>query len=130
MVFMEATARKATPLGVDPTVHTIGFGLPKNEASQAKSQLQCLAQHTGGKFFLAEDANEPRHVLAAISAANAEPEPAPSPVTVDVTLKATNQQDGPAVTGITPRLSAPRRLPATTARGSDIAVRNRNGMPA
>ncbi len=53
-----AAAAELAKLGVGLTVHTVGFGLPKEEAGKASAQLQCMAKETGGRFMLANDAGE------------------------------------------------------------------------
>ena len=94
-------ARKLEELGVNLTVHTVGFGLPEAEAGNAETQLQCLASHTGGQFFLARDAQELRDALGTISetppANQAEKQPATEPEKIEVTLQATDQEGGPAI---------------------------------
>src|SRR5699024_3989962 len=92
---------KVEELGVNLTVHTVGFGLPEAEAGNAETQLQCLASHTGGQFFLARDAQELRDALGTISetppANQAEKQPATEPEKIEVTLQATDQEGGPAI---------------------------------
>src|SRR5690625_1157710 len=94
-------AEKLNELGVNLTVHTVGFGLPEAEAGNAEQQLQCLADNTGGQFFLAEDANELRLALDKISKAEAPGKPVdapqPKPETHEVTLSATDQKSGPTI---------------------------------
>ncbi|MFA5520974.1 MAG: VWA domain-containing protein [Castellaniella sp.] len=89
-------------LGVDLTVHTVGFGLESAEAKNAREQLQCMAQATGGQFFNAANAQELAAALTTVAAT--EPEPvAPAvvtpaaPATLPVTLEATDQKDGPVI---------------------------------
>src|SRR5699024_1932655 len=88
-------AKRLDELGVGLTVHTVGFGLPAGEADAAKSQLQCLAENTGGQFFMAEDAAELTAALEQV--VEAEPAPPPEPETIEVTFKATNQEGGPVI---------------------------------
>ena len=99
-------AANLAKLGIGLTVHTVGFGLGAEEAG-AKGELSCIAEATGGRFFVADDADELRDALDQISAvqaapaAAAEPAPAPEPpaaATVEVTLVATDQVKGPAIT--------------------------------
>ncbi|MEN1928892.1 VWA domain-containing protein [Luteimonas sp. MJ250] len=90
-------------MGIGLTVHTVGFGLGAEEAG-AKGELSCIAEATGGRFFLADDADELRAALDQISAAQvapaAKPAPAaePAPVaTVEISLSATDQEKGPTI---------------------------------
>src|SRR5690606_8478006 len=90
-------------MGIGLTVHTVGFGLGAEEAG-AKGELSCIAEATGGRFFLADDADELRAALDQISAAQvapaAKPAPAaePAPVaTVEISLAATDQEKGPTI---------------------------------
>ncbi|MGY1458754.1 vWA domain-containing protein [Luteimonas sp. A534] len=98
-------AANLAKLGIGLTVHTVGFGLGAEEAG-AKGELSCIAEATGGRFFVADDADELRDALDQISAVQAapapaaEPKPAPEPkvvATVEVTLVATDQVKGPAI---------------------------------
>lgn len=94
-------AERLAELGVNLTVHTVGFGLPEAEAGHAEEQLQCLAKHTGGQFFLAKDADELRLALGTISetqpATEADKPAEPKPQTIEVTLQATDQKGGPVI---------------------------------
>src|SRR5690606_10804752 len=90
-------------MGIGLTVHTVGFGLGAEEAG-AKGELSCIAEATGGRFFVADDADELRAALDQISAvqaaAAAKPVPAaePKPVaTVEISLSATDQEKGPTI---------------------------------
>lgn len=100
-------ATNLAKLGIGLTVHTVGFGLGAEEAG-AKGELTCIAEATGGRFFVADDADELRAALDQISAVQAAPVPvveatsaaAPEPkavATVEVTLVATDQVKGPAI---------------------------------
>ena len=98
-------AANLAKLGVGLTVHTVGFGLGAEEAG-AKGELSCIAEATGGRFFVAEDAAELRAALDEISATPApaapeQPPPAtpepPAVPMVDVTLEATDQIGGPMI---------------------------------
>lgn len=61
--------------GVDFTAHVVGFDVENDP--EAKAQLQCLADNTGGKFLPAANAAELAEALTQISAQPApEPEPA------------------------------------------------------
>jgi len=66
--------------GVDFTTHVIGFDLTDTDARQ----LSCLAENTGGRFFLAGNSGELTEALAETvqTIAVAEPDPAPEPVVV------------------------------------------------
>lgn len=98
-------AANLAKLGVGLTVHTVGFGLGAEEAG-ARGELSCIAEATGGRFFVAEDAAELRAALDEISATPvpAAPEP-PAPAApetpavpmVKVTLEATDQAGGPLI---------------------------------
>lgn len=50
-----AVAEELEKLGVDLTVHTVGFGL---DDKGAVGQLKCLAEKTGGTFTTADNASE------------------------------------------------------------------------
>ena len=50
-----AVAEELEKLGVDLTVHTVGFGL---DDKGAVAQLKCLAEKTGGTFTTADNASE------------------------------------------------------------------------
>ncbi len=107
-----AAAEKLAKLGVGLTVHTVGFGLGKEEAG-AKGELKCMADATGGRFFVADDADQLRDALQKISVApstkpkTATPAPAKTePVaaaepeqvaTGKATLAATDQAGGPVI---------------------------------
>ncbi|HEY0919120.1 vWA domain-containing protein [Devosia sp.] len=62
-------------LGVDFTAHVIGFDVAEEEA---RAQLQCLAENTGGRFLTAANADELSSALEQVSAAAPEPEPEPA----------------------------------------------------
>ncbi len=78
-----ALAQSLEAQGVDFTAHVIGFDIAETEASQ----LSCLADNTGGKFFLAGDADQLTQALAetvqtivvAETVPAPEPEPEPEP---------------------------------------------------
>ena len=78
-----ALAKDLEKLGVDFTVHVVGFDL-KN---QDTTSLQCLANETGGKYLAADDADELGSALDTVVAQTTEPEPQvvkePEPVPVD-----------------------------------------------
>ncbi|MGB9142298.1 MAG: VWA domain-containing protein [Aestuariivirga sp.] len=55
-----AVAEELEKLGVELTVHTVGFGL---DDKGAVAQLKCLAEKTGGTFTTAENASELQEAL-------------------------------------------------------------------
>ncbi len=69
-----AVADELEKLGVDLTVHTVGFGL---DNQGAVSQLKCLAEKTGGTYTTAENASELEAALT--KTVEAAPAPAPEP---------------------------------------------------
>lgn len=73
-----ATALEAQ--GVDFTAHVIGFDLSDTDAKE----LSCLAENTGGRFFLAGDSGELTEALKQTVQTIAEPAPAPAPAPVVV----------------------------------------------
>ncbi len=83
-------ASRLEELGVDLTVHAIGFGM--QDGAVGLAQVRCLAENTGGRFFAANNASELATALQEVS----EAEPTP-PTTVKVTLHATDQKDGPRI---------------------------------
>ena len=107
-----AAAEKLATMGIGLTVHTVGFGLGEEEAG-AKGELKCMADATGGRFFVADDAKELKDALAQISVApstksktaepalaKADPAPAPEPAAIPTgkaSLEATDQQGGPVI---------------------------------
>ena len=83
-------------LGVDLTVHTVGFGLESAEARNAREQLQCMAETTGGQFFTADNAQELAAALVTVAAA----EPA-APASTSIALQATDGEGGaPIASGL------------------------------
>jgi Ca-activated chloride channel homolog len=70
-----AVAEELEKLGVNLTVHTVGFGL---DNKGAVAQLQCLAEKTGGTYSTADNANELQEALTKTVEAKV-PEPAPEP---------------------------------------------------
>ena len=64
--------------GVDFTAHVIGFDISEGEAGQ----LSCLAENTGGEFYLAGDAAALTQSLQQTVQRIAEPAPAPEPTPV------------------------------------------------
>ena len=84
-----AAAKQLEQAGVDLTVHTVGFDVVEKKG---KDQLRCMAENTGGRFVLAEDAPALKKAIAeAVQVAAAavtqppaptvtpEPEPTPEP---------------------------------------------------
>lgn len=71
-----ALARELEGIGVDLTVHVVGFGLSAEEGRE----VACLAEETGGLYIKADDAGALGDALAdTVEAAAAVPEPAPQP---------------------------------------------------
>jgi Ca-activated chloride channel family protein len=70
-----AVAEELEKLGVDLTVHTVGFGL---DDQGAVAQLKCLAEKTGGTYTTAENADELEAALT--KTVEATPAPPPEPV--------------------------------------------------
>jgi Ca-activated chloride channel family protein len=70
-----AVADELERLGVELTVHTVGFGL---DDKGAVAQLQCLAERTGGIAVTANDANELEDALKKTVAAAPSPPPEPA----------------------------------------------------
>ncbi len=81
--------------GVDFTAHVIGFDVA--EEAEAKAQLQCLAENTGGRFLLASNADELTSALQE-TVVDEPPAPEPEPVTTGtLNLRATELKGGPVV---------------------------------
>ncbi|WP_440995891.1 vWA domain-containing protein [Arhodomonas sp. SL1] len=80
--------RDLESLGVDFTAHVVGFDVAEPEA---RAQLQCLAENTGGRFLTAATAGELSRALEEVSAPAA-------PETVDAVFEATEGDDGPVIT--------------------------------
>ena len=79
-----ALATELESLGIDFTVHVVGFDLGNEDTST----LSCLAKNTGGLFLSAENANELSEAIGqvveavrgpAVAEAKPEPEPEPEP---------------------------------------------------
>ena len=68
--------RELEQAGVDFTVHVIGFDV----ADQARSQLQCLAENTGGEFHLAQNAASLSQAMKRTVEIVREPKPVAAPV--------------------------------------------------
>jgi Ca-activated chloride channel homolog len=68
-----AVAEELEKLGVELTVHTVGFGL---DDKGAVAQLKCLAEKTGGTYSTANNASELQKALTKTVAAAPPPEPA------------------------------------------------------
>ncbi len=84
-----AMAKELEKLGVDFTVHVVGFDLKNKDTSS----LQCLARETGGKYLAADNADELGDAINSVVAEATQPEPEPvrqpepQPVDQPVTLK-------------------------------------------
>jgi Ca-activated chloride channel family protein len=71
-----AVSEELKKLGVDLVVHTVGFGLDNPEA---KGQLQCMAEKTGGISVTAENADELEAALKkTVEATETAPPPEPA----------------------------------------------------
>ena len=77
-----AVAEELEKLGVDLTVHTVGFGL---DNQGAVAQLKCLAEKTGGTYTTAENASELEAALT--KTVEAAPAPPPEPVAAEFNLR-------------------------------------------
>lgn len=77
-----AVAEELEKLGVDLTVHTVGFGL---DNQGAVSQLKCLAEKTGGTYTTAENADELEAALTKTVEAAPVPPPEPAAPAFNVT---------------------------------------------
>jgi Ca-activated chloride channel family protein len=90
-----AAASELEQVGVDFTVHVVGFGLSEEEGKQ----VSCLAENTGGRYLQAKDADELSDALTQTVAAAPEPEPEPEPqpaaIEDNVTIKAVLAEGGP-----------------------------------
>ncbi|MGH7803751.1 MAG: vWA domain-containing protein, partial [Candidatus Binatia bacterium] len=73
-----AAATQLEQAGVDLTVHTVGFDVVEKKG---KDQLRCLAENTGGRFVLAEDAPSLKKAIAEAVQVAAAKEPPPPPPT-------------------------------------------------
>ena len=74
-----AVAEELEKLGVELTVHTVGFGL---DDKGAVAQLKCLAEKTGGTYTTANNAAELQKALTKTVAPTPAPAPAPKPAAV------------------------------------------------
>ena len=83
-----AVAEELEKLGVDLTVHTVGFGL---DNQGAVAQLKCLAEKTGGTYTTAENASELEAALT--KTVEAVPAPPPEPAAPEF------NRDGPCGDG-------------------------------
>lgn len=77
-----AVAEELEKLGVDLTVHTVGFGL---DNQGAVAQLKCLAEKTGGTYTTAENASELEAALTKTVEAVPAPPPEPAAPAFNVT---------------------------------------------
>jgi len=75
--------------GVDFTAHVVGFDIDNDP--QAKAQLQCLAENTGGRFLPASNADELVEALVEIAAPVI-------PTSFDIILQAQDGPDGKIIT--------------------------------
>jgi Ca-activated chloride channel family protein len=82
-----AAARALEQAGIGFTAHVVGFDVTDPEAL---SQMQCLADETGGSFTTAADAAELTSALETVAVA---PEPEPEPQVVPVTFTAVLDDD-------------------------------------
>ncbi|MBF9036254.1 VWA domain-containing protein [Rhodobacterales bacterium HKCCE2091] len=69
-----AIARTLEETGVDFTAHVIGFDVAGEP--EARAQMQCLAETTGGEFLTADNAEELTAALTRVAAAPPPPPPA------------------------------------------------------
>ncbi len=74
-----AVAEELEKLGVELTVHTVGFGL---DDKGAVAQLKCLAEKTGGTYTTANNASELQKALTKTVAAKPAPAPPPKPAAI------------------------------------------------
>lgn len=74
-----ALASELEELGVDFTVHVVGFDLGNEDVAT----LSCLAENTGGKFLQASNADELTDAFSEVVEAVQEPEPEPEVVQVE-----------------------------------------------
>ena len=72
-----AVAKELESKGINFTAHVIGFDIGSNP--EAQTQLKCVAESTGGKFFEARNAEALKVALAETAKAVAEPTPEPEP---------------------------------------------------
>ena len=75
-----AVAEELEKLGVELTVHTVGFGL---DDKGAVAQLKCLAEKTGGTYTTANNASELQKALTKTVAAKPAPPPPPKAEVVE-----------------------------------------------
>jgi len=83
-----AVGRALEEAGVDFTTHVVGFDVSGDEV--ARTQLQCLAEATGGTYVQADDANTLSQALIAIAEE-------PEPVAVSITFRALDGDNGPVL---------------------------------
>lgn len=81
-----ALARVLEQGGVGFTAHVVGFGLGADEDA---SSLACIAEHTGGQYITASNAEELGAALSTVgtAVAQSEPEPEPEPALQQVTVQ-------------------------------------------
>ncbi|MBW2243717.1 MAG: VWA domain-containing protein [Deltaproteobacteria bacterium] len=75
-----AVAAELEASGVDFTVHVVGFDLKEGE----DAKLRCIAENTGGNFWLAGDAAGLTDAFTEVVRAVAKPKPAPAVVVQEV----------------------------------------------
>ncbi|MEM1430852.1 MAG: VWA domain-containing protein [Pseudomonadota bacterium] len=93
-----ALAAELEASGIDFTAHVIGFDIAEAEAAE----LSCLAETTGGAFFLAGSADTLTASLRQTVEAIVEAEPEPEPVPVVVEPEPEPEPEGP--TGLRARV--------------------------
>ena len=77
-----ALAAELEAAGIGFTAHVIGFDVASEP--EARAQMQCLAENTGGQFLTADNAEE---LSAALTAVVAPPAPPPANVTVTAVVE-------------------------------------------
>jgi Ca-activated chloride channel family protein len=93
-----AIAAELEAAGIGFTAHVIGFDVASEP--EARAQMQCLAENTGGAFLTADNAEELAAALAQVTAA-------PPPQTAMATIVAVVEPDGtPPVSVLTWTLSS------------------------
>lgn len=78
-----AIAAELEAAGVGFTAHVIGFDV---EDPEARAQMQCIADNTGGQFLTADNAEELAEALEQVAVA-------PAPITTPVTIRAVVEPD-------------------------------------
>ncbi|GAB4267079.1 MAG: hypothetical protein Kow0013_16660 [Pararhodobacter sp.] len=78
-----AIAAELEAAGIGFTAHVVGFDVASEP--EARAQMQCIAETTGGRFLTADNAEELAAALQAVAATVIErpaPEPTPEPVAI------------------------------------------------